>query len=135
MSSSQKYFLTLDLGTTSTRAHVVDMNFAIVSGARFESQLIQDDEGMAELDSEDYFRSIVGILREAVRLANIDAKEIISIGVSCQRATFITWDKVTGEPFHNLITWKDERAVEVAEKLNKSLLMKVSPWPFENVLL
>lgn len=125
MSVNKNYFIVLDLGTTSTRAHVIDKNFTIISGARFESQLIQNDDGIAEIDPECYFQNILTILREAVESANIDVKEIISLGLSCQRATFITWDKVTGEAFHNLIIWKDERAAEVVEQLNKSLLLKV----------
>lgn len=125
MSVNKNYFIVLDLGTTSTRAHVIDKNFTIISGARFESQLIQNDDGIAEIDPECYFQNILTILREAVKSANIDVKEIISLGLSCQRATFITWDKVTGEAFHNLIIWKDERAAEVVEQLNKSLLLKV----------
>lgn len=122
---NKNYFIVLDLGTTSTRAHVIDKNFTIISGARFESQLIQNDDGIAEIDPECYFQNILTILREAVESANIDVKEIISLGLSCQRATFITWDKVTGEAFHNLIIWKDERAAEVVEQLNKSSLLKV----------
>lgn len=121
----QKYFIVLDLGTTSTRAHVIDKNFVIRSGARFETKLIPNDEGMAELDPEVYFKNILEITRDALSSANVDATEVISFGFCCQRATFITWDKTTGEPLHNLITWKDERGAEAAKKFNKSLLLKV----------
>lgn len=108
----KKYFVILDLGTTSTRANIIDKNFDIVASARFESKLIQNDDGNAELDPEDYFNSILVILREVMISSKIDATEIICLGISCQRSTFITWDKITGETFHNLITWKDERANE-----------------------
>lgn len=121
----EKYFIALDLGTTSTRAHVIDKNFTIISGARFESELIENDEGTAELDPESYFNNVVKILREAVNSSNIDPSDIISLGISCQRSTFITWDKNSGETFHNLITWKDRRAIESVEKTNKSFLLKV----------
>lgn len=120
-----KYFIALDLGTTSTRAHVIDKNFSIVSGARFESDLIENNEGIAELDPEVYFNNIVRILRDAVNSASVDPKEIISLGISSQRSTFITWDKDSGESFHNLITWKDKRAIKNVQKTNKSLLLKV----------
>lgn len=120
-----KYFIALDLGTTSTRAHVIDKSFTIVSGARFESDLIENNEGIAELDPEVYFNNIVRILRDAVNSASVDPKEIISLGISSQRSTFITWDKDSGESFHNLITWKDKRAIKNVQKTNKSLLLKV----------
>ena len=121
----EKYFIVLDLGTTSTRANIIDKNFAVVSGARFESELIENDEGIAELEPEQYFNNIVQILRDAVKSASIDPSDIISLGLSCQRSTFITWDKDNGEAFHNLITWKDRRAIRHVEKTNKSFLLKV----------
>lgn len=124
-SDKEKYFLVLDLGTTSTRANVIDKNFSVVGGARFESSLIQNEDGSAELEPEPYFNSIVQILREAISSAGIDATEIISLSLSCQRSTFITWDKDSGETFHNLITWKDRRAMATVNRVNNSLLLKV----------
>lgn len=122
---NQKNFIALDLGTTSTRAFVIDKNFRVINGARFESQLIQNDDGIAELDPEPYFENIERILREALIASNVEASEIISLGISCQRSTFITWDRTTGKAFHNLITWKDKRAIEEVDKANNSFLFKV----------
>jgi putative glycerol kinase 5 len=122
----EKFFLSLDLGTTSTRAHVIDKNFQIVGGARFVSKLIQDPEGTSELDPDDYFENIVQILKDALKSAKVEAEQIKNLGISCQRATFITWDNETGEPFHNLTTWKDTRAAEILTKANKSITFKVS---------
>lgn len=121
----EKFYLSLDLGTTSTRAHVIDKNFKIVGGARFESTLIQEPQGASELEPNEYFESIVKILQDALTSAKVDVIDVVNIGISCQRATFITWDKNTSEPFHNLITWKDERGNEIQKKFNKSFLLKV----------
>lgn len=133
---NQKYFIALDLGTSSTRAHVIDKNFLVVSSAVFCSELIQTENIFAELDPVPYFESIVRILREAVQKAGIQTSEIISLGISCQRSTFITWDKTTGRPFHNLITWKDRRAIDIVDKFNNSLFFKVKfkslKFSFEN---
>lgn len=126
LNDKQKYFIVLDLGTTSTRANIIDKNFEVLSGTRFESTLIQNDEGFAELDPKPYFDNIVRILQEAVTTSGIAASEIISLGISCQRSTFITWDRVTGEPFHNLITWKDRRAIATVDKVNNSMFLKVT---------
>lgn len=51
-------------------------------------------------------------------------EDILCLGVSVQRATFITFDKVTGRPFHQLITWKDCRGDELVEKFNQSFVRK-----------
>lgn len=56
--------------------------------------------------------------------ARITAENILSLGISVQRATFITFDKITGRPFHQLITWKDRRADKIVQDFNGSLLLK-----------
>lgn len=56
--------------------------------------------------------------------ANVSAENILCLGISVQRATFITFDRVTGRPFHQLITWKDRRANEMVESFNSSVLLK-----------
>jgi putative glycerol kinase 5 len=46
------------------------------------------------------------------------------LGISVQRATFITFDRTTGRPFHQLITWKDRRGDEIVQNFNGSLILK-----------
>ncbi|MCP9263047.1 hypothetical protein DINM_006401 [Dirofilaria immitis] len=53
-----------------------------------------------------------------------DARAIIGMGISCQRNTFICWNKESGEPCHRLITWKDCRAREECKKWNDSWSLK-----------
>ena len=50
------------------------------------------------------------------------------MGISTQRATFVTWNRITGEEFHNFITWKDVRAESLVKEWNKSLSMRVSQY-------
>ncbi|KAB7502514.1 putative glycerol kinase 5 [Armadillidium nasatum] len=57
-------------------------------------------------------------------VSNLAASEITCLGLSTQRASFMLWDKITGEPFHNFITWKDVRADTMINDWNSSLLMK-----------
>uniref|UniRef100_A0A663N1Q6 glycerol kinase n=2 Tax=Athene cunicularia TaxID=194338 RepID=A0A663N1Q6_ATHCN len=52
-------------------------------------------------------------------------RQIAGLGISTQRATFITWHKRTGKPFHNFISWQDLRSAELVNSWNKSLLLKV----------
>ncbi|XP_017709694.1 putative glycerol kinase 5 isoform X2 [Piliocolobus tephrosceles] len=51
--------------------------------------------------------------------------QIVGLGISTQRGTFITWNKKTGNHFHNFISWQDLRAVELVKSWNNSLLMKI----------
>lgn len=56
--------------------------------------------------------------------ANIDAENVLCLGLSVQRSTFITFDKITGRPFHQLITWQDRRGDKIVRQFNGSLLLK-----------
>ncbi|XP_042314579.1 putative glycerol kinase 5 isoform X2 [Sceloporus undulatus] len=57
-------------------------------------------------------------------VAGIQMNQISALGLSTQRSTFITWNKKTGKPFHNFISWQDVRAGELTKSWNRSLLMK-----------
>ncbi|KAE8604798.1 hypothetical protein XENTR_v10014833 [Xenopus tropicalis] len=50
--------------------------------------------------------------------------QVAGLGISTQRATFITWNKTTGEPFHNFISWQDLRAADLVSSWNSSVLLK-----------
>ncbi|XP_040423136.1 putative glycerol kinase 5 isoform X3 [Cygnus olor] len=57
--------------------------------------------------------------------AGLHMRQVAGLGISTQRATFITWHKKTGKPFHNFISWQDLRSAELVNSWNRSLLLKV----------
>jgi sugar (pentulose or hexulose) kinase len=54
----------------------------------------------------------------------VDVENVLCLAISVQRASFIVIDKVTGEPFVQLISWSDRRANKTVERINKSLFMR-----------
>lgn len=60
--------------------------------------------------------------------------DITCLGISTQRSTFITWDKLTGQAFHNFVTWKDIRADSLVKKWNSSFIIKVNEIPVTTLL-
>ncbi|XP_065206995.1 putative glycerol kinase 5 isoform X2 [Planococcus citri] len=60
--------------------------------------------------------------------SNVLAKQIACMGISCQRNTFITWDRDSLRPFHNFITWKDMRSESLVQSWNNSFFIKVIKW-------
>ncbi|VEN36980.1 unnamed protein product [Callosobruchus maculatus] len=75
------------------------------------------------MDPDEIFADILQVIKTAVENANITFTQIESLGISTQRATFITWKKDTGETLHNFVTWKDLRAREYLKVLNNSWRM------------
>ena len=114
-----KYILSIDQGTTSSRAIIFDKYGSIVSVAQKEFRQYFPKPGWVEHDPIEILKTQVGVLREAVAKKNLDLKEIAAIGITNQRETIVVWDKKTGEPVYNAIVWQDKRTSKFCDQINK----------------
>ncbi len=112
-----KYVLSLDQGTTSTRAIIFAQNGAIVGSAQQEFRQIYPHAGWVEHDPTDIIGSAVGVIAEALIRADIVIGDLAAIGITNQRETTVVWDKVTGAPVCNAIVWQCRRTADIAERL------------------
>lgn len=112
-----KYVLSLDQGTTSTRAVIFDKNGGIVGSAQQEFRQLYPRAGWVEHDPTDIVGSAVGVIAEALIRANAVIGDVAAIGITNQRETTLVWDKVTGAPVCNAIVWQCRRTAALAERL------------------
>lgn len=155
-SHDKKYIASLDIGTTSIRCFIYDINVNIVGRAcanvniqlllkkimyntnviltgknksffLYQIELLYPQPGYVEINPDELWQSILKAIQNAISDAKLTATDISCLGISTQRSTFITWDRTTGETFHNFITWKDLRADSMVRKWNDSVTLKVSP--------
>ena len=112
-----KYILSLDQGTTSSRAIVFDPKGTICSVAQKEFRQIFPRSGWVEHDASEIWASQVGVVNEALATLNITASDIAAIGITNQRETTVIWDRTTGKPIHNAIVWQDRRTAEFCDEL------------------
>ena len=112
-----KYVLSLDQGTTSSRAIVFNKQGAIVSKAQFEYPQIYPKAGWVEHDPEEILKSQLRAVAEALIDGAIEAKDIAAIGITNQRETTVLWDKRTGKPVYNAIVWQCRRTAAMCEEL------------------
>ena len=112
-----KYILSLDQGTTSSRAIIFDKKGAIVSKAQFEYPQIYPKAGWVEHNPEDILKSQLRAVAEALIDGGIEAREIAAIGITNQRETTVVWDKRTGKPIYNAIVWQCRRTAPMCEQL------------------
>src|SRR5687768_4150859 len=112
-----KYILSLDQGTTSSRAIIFDKKGSIVATAQKEFTQIFPQPGWVEHDANEIWRTQLGVSEEALRLAGLSARDVAAIGITNQRETTVVWDRTTGEPIHNAIVWQDRRTAAVCDKL------------------
>lgn len=108
----EKYVLSLDQGTTSSRAIVFDKKGEIKGVAQQEFTQIYPKPGWVEHDPTEILSSEMASVQQALIRAGITIENIDSIGITNQRETTILWDKNTGKPLYNAIVWQCRRTEE-----------------------
>ncbi|MGO4182640.1 glycerol kinase GlpK [Paenibacillus sp. MCAF9] len=116
----ETYMLSLDQGTTSTRALLVDKSGTIVDIAREELPLSYPHAGWVEADAMFIWQSTKKVMAELLAKTGITAEQIAGIGITNQRETTVVWDKTTGQPIHNAIVWQSRQTAEISDGLKKS---------------
>ena len=114
-----KYILSLDQGTTSSRAIVFDKKGNIISKAQKEFTQYFPKSGWVEHDPREIWSSQAGVATEAIANKGLDVEHIAAIGITNQRETVVVWDKNTGKPIYNAIVWQDKRTSEYCDQLKK----------------
>ena len=112
-----KYILSLDQGTTSSRAILFDQNGQMKSVAQKEFQQYYPQPGWVEHDALEIWETQLSVARDAIAKLGISAREIAAIGITNQRETTILWEKATGRPIYNAIVWQCRRTAPLVDEL------------------
>ncbi|MDQ2716461.1 MAG: glycerol kinase GlpK, partial [Chloroflexota bacterium] len=112
-----RFVLSLDQGTTSSRAIVFDHSGAIVSVAQQEFPQIYPAPGLVEHDPEAIWSSQLAVAQEALQKAHASAADVAAIGITNQRETAIVWEKATGRPVYNAIVWQSRLTTPICDAL------------------
>jgi len=114
-----KYILSLDQGTTSSRAILFDHEQNIAAVEQKEFTQIYPHEGWVEHDPMEIFSTQYAVMTDIISKADIKADDIAAIGITNQRETTILWDKNTGKPVYNAIVWQCRRTSAIVDALVK----------------
>ena len=114
---NKKYIMSLDQGTTSSRAILFDKAGNIVKIAQKEFTQIYPKAGWVEHNPVEIWATQSGVAREVLEAAGINANEIASIGITNQRETAVVWDKNTGKPIYNAIVWQCRRTAAICDQI------------------
>jgi glycerol kinase len=112
-----RYILSIDQGTTSSRAIVFDHQGEIVTMAQKEFAQHYPQPGWVEHDPIDIWSSQSTVTAEAVSKANLDSSDIAAVGITNQRETTVVWDRKTGQPVYPAIVWQDRRTANFCRDL------------------
>lgn len=112
-----QYILSLDQGTSSSRAIVFDHKGEIKAVAQQEFRQIFPQSGWVEHDPQEIWSSQASVIAGAISTIGINGLNIAAIGITNQRETTIVWDRRTGTPVYNAIVWQDRRTSSYCDAL------------------
>jgi glycerol kinase len=114
-----KYILSLDQGTTSSRAILFDKDQNMAAVEQKEFAQIYPKAGWVEHDPMEIYSSQYAVMMELLTRKDIPPKDIAAIGITNQRETTVVWDKETGRPIYNAIVWQCRRTSGIVDKLRQ----------------
>ena len=113
----EKYILSLDQGTTSSRAILFNKEGKIVHVAQQEFQQYFPKPGWVEHNANEIWGSILAVMASCLAGANVKPEQVAGIGITNQRETAVVWDKETGQPVYHAIVWQSRQTAEICEEL------------------
>lgn len=116
----KRYILTLDQGTTSSRAILFDDQQNIIAMAQNETHNHYPHNGWVEQDAYEIWATQSGVMNEVIAKADIKPEQIKGIAITNQRETMIVWDKLTGAPIYPAIVWQCRRSAQRCEELKEN---------------
>ena len=118
--------LSIDQGTTSTRAILFDLQGRSLFSSQLEFRQIFPNDGWVEHDPEEIWSTTLRTVGDALDYARKNSLKVAAIGITNQRETTVLWDRATGKPVYNAIVWQDRRTAEYCHSLRDELEDKVS---------
>ena len=115
----KKYILSVDQGTTSSRAILFDHAGHVCSMAQREVECLFPKPGWVEADAIGIWVSVIDVVNEVLVKANITMDEIHAIGITNQRETSIVWDKATGMPVYHAVVWQSRQSSDICDGFAK----------------
>lgn len=114
----EKYIISLDQGTTSTRAVLFNLKGEIVSFAQREVKCYYPFEGAVEQDPLEILVSVNDVVSELMIKMALKPEQIISLGITNQRETTIVFEKGTGKPLYRALVWQSKQSQTICEELD-----------------
>ncbi len=122
--ATNKYILAIDQGTSSTKTLIFDEAGVAIAKGTESLHTSYFDNGFVEQDPEAIYQNVLASVKKCLQQfeeKGFDAAEIVSIGISNQRETFVVWD-ANGKPIHHAVVWQCKRSVNICEQLKKQNL-------------
>ncbi|MCR5078896.1 MAG: glycerol kinase GlpK [Bacilli bacterium] len=116
----KKYILSIDQGTTSTRAILINHEGEAVYKAQRPVDCLYPKPGWVEVDADRVWISVMDVIGEVLVLSGATIEDVAAIGITNQRETTVVWDKRTGKAVANAIVWQSKQTQALCDqRMNK----------------
>lgn len=113
----KKYILTIDQGTTSTRAILFDKKGRKVCVKQMEFNQITPKSGWVLHNPDEIYLTVLQVIKNVMNDSNVNPSEIDSIGITNQRETVLVWDRETNQPLYPAIVWQSRQSEDICNQL------------------
>lgn len=113
----EKYILSIDQGTTSSRAILFNKDGEIKGVSQREFKQHFPHLGWVEHDANEIWTSVLSVMAEVMNENDIQSEQIEGIGITNQRETTVVWDKNTGRPIYHAIVWQSRQTQDICTEL------------------
>lgn len=107
--ATRRYVLSVDQGTTSSRATVLDSRLRVLGVGQKEFTQFFPKPGWVEHDLNEIWATTEWCIAQALRKAGVKGSEVAAVGITNQRETTGLWQRSNGKPLHKAIVWQDRR--------------------------
>ena len=113
----ENYILTMDAGTGSVRALLVDRKGLIRAEVSREISHLHPKPGWHEQISTEIWQVQLEMARSVLKKGGVYANQVVALGITNQRETTTIWSRKTGEPVYNAINWGDRRVAPIIDRM------------------
>ena len=117
------YILSIDQGTTSSRALILNELGQILAQKNIEFKQYYPENGWVEHDPVEILKTTTDAIKQVLAELKINAQDVVVAGITNQRETIVAWDKLTGKPIYNAIVWQDRRTENYCNELKEKNLI------------
>ena len=116
MKTKKKFIVSIDQGTTSSRAILFNITGKSLFKSQLEFKQFFPKNGWVEHNPEEIWNKTRKVLADVIEKSKKLKGDILTIGITNQRETTILWDKVSGKPVYNAIVWQDRRTEDFCKR-------------------
>ena len=116
---SSQFLLGIDQGTSGSKAVIIDDQGSLYGHGHRPLERLYPQPGYVEQDPYAVAQSVAGAVTSAIDAAGCSPDQIVACGITSQRNTEFAWDRQSGRPIGNAVTWQDLRTVPMLQEVQQ----------------